>query len=183
MQRLQTARLTLCRFTADDAEFIHALLNEPSFLRFIGDRGVRTVEDAGRYIADGPVASYAQHGFGLYLVRLTDDGTAIGICGLLKRDYLEDVDLGFAFLPAHWGNGYAREAARAVMDLAREEFALSRIVAIVSPDNAASIGVLEALGFQFERVLRRDVDGEGVPMYSRLLEPELERSVSTGRKP
>lgn len=151
MQILQTARLTLRRFTADDAEFILALLNEPSFLRFIGERGVHTVEDARRYIADGPVASYAQHGFGLYLVCLTDGGTAIGMCGLLKRDSLEDVDLGFAFLPAHWGNGYARESASAVLRLAWEEFALARVVAIVSPGNVASIALLGALGFIFER--------------------------------
>ena len=180
MQRLQTARLTLHHFTADDAEFIHALLNEPSFLRFIGDRGVRSVEDAARYIADGPVASYAQHGFGLYLVRLTEGGAAIGMCGLLKRDSLEDVDLGFAFLPAHWGNGYARESARAVIGLAREEFALSRIVAIVSPDNAASIAVLEALDFRFERVHRLAVDREEVKVYGRLLEPGAERQREHG---
>ena len=165
MQILQTARLTLRRFTADDAEFILALLNEPSFLRFIGERGVHTVEDARRYIADGPVASYAQHGFGLYLVRLTEGGTAIGMCGLLKRDSLEDVDLGFAFLPAHWGNGYARESARAVMGLAREEFALSRIVAIVSPDNVASIAVLEALGFRYERTHRPAPDAEEIWLF------------------
>ena len=175
MQILQTARLTLRRFTADDAEFIHALLNEPSFLRFIGDRGVRTVEDAARYIADGPVASYAQHGFGLYLVCLTQDGTAIGMCGLLKRDSLVDVDLGFAFLPAHGGNGYARESARAVIGLAREEFALSRIVAIVSPDNAASIAVLEALDFRFERVHRLALDREEVRVYNLSVELERQR--------
>ncbi len=171
MQILQTARLTLRRFTVDDAEFIVALLNEPSFLRFIGDRGVRTVEDAARYIADGPIASYAQHGFGLFHVRLTEDGTAIGMCGLLKRASLEDVDLGFAFLPAYWGHGYARESARAVMHLAREALALSRIVAIVSPDNAASIAVLKSLGFGYEQVVRLAEDGEGVPLYSRQLGP------------
>ena len=112
---------------------------------------LHTVEDARRYIADGPVASYAQHGFGLYLVCLTDGGTAIGMCGLLKRDSLDDVDLGCAFLPAHWGNGYARESASAVLRLAWEEFALARVVAIVSPGNVASIALLGALGFIFER--------------------------------
>src|SRR4051794_23895785 len=150
MTVLRTARLTLDRITADDAEFICALLTEPSFLRYIGDRGVRTVDDARRYIDNGPVASYAANGFGLYLVRLTESGTPMGMCGLLKRETLEDVDVGFAFLPAFWGNGYARESARAVMQHARDDFGLTRLAAIVSPDNTASIAVLEALGLEFE---------------------------------
>lgn len=147
MSVLQTARLSLHEFTTDDAEFVRGLLNDPSFLRFIGDRHVRTLDDARRYLVAGPIASYARHGFGLYLVRLRASATPIGMCGLLKRDTLDDVDVGFAFMPEFRGQGYAREAASAVMDLARTAHGLSRVVAIVSPDNVASIALLRSLGF------------------------------------
>jgi RimJ/RimL family protein N-acetyltransferase len=165
MPVLQTARLTLHRITADDAEFILALLTEPSFLRYIGDRGVTTVDDARRYIDDGPVASYAANGFGLYLVRLADGGAPIGMCGLLKREVLEDVDVGFALAPAYWGNGYARESAVAVMKHARDDFGLTRLAAIVSPDNTASISVLVALGLRFEETRQLTPDTEPVQVF------------------
>lgn len=141
-----TPRLRLDPFTVDDAAFIVALLTDPDWLRYIGDRGVRTEEEARGYLASGPLASYAAHGFGLYRVARRDTGAPIGMCGLLRRDTLPDVDLGFAFLPAHRGQGFAREAAAATLVYARETLGLDRIVAIVSPANASSIRVLEALG-------------------------------------
>src|ERR1700694_4605728 len=127
---LETVRLTLRRLSLDDAGFILALLREPSFLRYIGDKGVRTRDDACRYIADGPMASYDRFGFGLYLVQRKAGGEPIGICGLLKRGWLEDVDLGFALQPRFWGEGYAFEAASAVLAHARERLGLRRIVAV-----------------------------------------------------
>jgi RimJ/RimL family protein N-acetyltransferase len=157
---LETERLTLRRMTPADAPFLRALLNEPSFLRFIGDRGVRTDDDARAYVADGPAASYAEHGFGLYLVTLREDGTPIGICGLLRRPTLDAADLGYAFLPAHRSRGYARESASAVVAYARRDLGLDRLLAITSPDNDASIRVLEALGFRFDRLTRLS---EGAP--------------------
>ena len=96
---IETPRLALHRLTTDDADFILELLNEPSFLRYIGDKGVRTREDACQYILAGPMASYDRFGFGLYRVERKDSGEPIGMCGLLKRESLEDVDVGFAFLP------------------------------------------------------------------------------------
>ena len=143
---IATPRLRLDPFTVDDAAFIVALLTDPDWLRYIGDRGVRTEEEARGYLASGPLASYAAHGFGLYRVARRDTGAPIGMCGLLRRDTLPDVDLGFAFLPAHRGQGFAREAAAATLAYARETLGLDRIVAIVSPANASSIRVLEALG-------------------------------------
>src|SRR6185503_18613176 len=132
---IETTRLTIRRLSADDAEFILKLLNEPSWLRFIGDKGVRTVEDARAYILNGPVEMYSRLGFGLYLVELKEEGISIGMCGLIKRDALEDVDIGFAFLPEYWGKGYAYEAAAAVMSYARSALGLKRVVAITSVDN------------------------------------------------
>jgi RimJ/RimL family protein N-acetyltransferase len=149
-----TPRITLRRVASDDAAFIRTLLNEPSFLRHIGDKGVRTLDDARAYIAEGPQASYARFGFGLYLVELNASRVPIGLCGLLKRDELDDIDLGFAFLPAYWSQGYAAEAARAVLDHAREALGVARVVAIVSPGNDASIRLLGRLGFTFERMVR-----------------------------
>ena len=138
----------------DDAEFMLTLLNEPSFVRNIGDRGVRTIADAESYITAGPLASYERFGFGLYIVQLKRSGASIGICGLLKRETLRDVDIGFAFLPRFWSRGYAFESAAAVREHARNDVGLQRLVAIVDPVNAGSIRVLEKLGFTFERMIR-----------------------------
>jgi len=119
MNVLESARLALRRLTPEDAPFILELLNDPLFLRFVGDKGVRTLDGARDYIVNGPMASYAQHGFGLFHVSLKPDGTPIGMCGLLKREVLEDVDVGFAYLPRFSGQGYATEAARATIDYGR----------------------------------------------------------------
>src|SRR5580700_8038038 len=126
----ETERLILRRLSTDDDAFILELLNEPSFLQNIGDRGVRTLEDARGYILKGPVASYERFGFGLFLVALKETAVPLGICGLLKRDALEDVDIGFAFLPRFWSQGYAFESAAAVMAFGREALGIRRVVAI-----------------------------------------------------
>jgi RimJ/RimL family protein N-acetyltransferase len=158
---LETDRLVVRRLALDDAAFLLELLNEPAFLKNIGDRGARTLTDARRYIARGPVASYRKFGFGLYLVELKDSGTPIGICGLLKRDWLEDVDIGFAFLQKFWSHGYARESAAAVMHYGWTKLRLKRIVAITKPTNQASIALLEKLGLHFENnIVQPDHAGE-----------------------
>jgi RimJ/RimL family protein N-acetyltransferase len=146
---LETERLVLRPFTTDDAPFILTLLNEPSFLRYIGDKKVRTLEDARQYLLNGPITSYERNGFGLCLVELKDSQTAIGMCGLLKREELPDPDIGFAFLPDFWNKGFAFEAAAAVMNDARARLKLNRILAIVNPDNYASIKLLERLDMKF----------------------------------
>ena len=153
MKILETERLVLRHVSPDDAEFILELLNQPSFLRYIGDKGVRTTEEAVRYIQTGPVASYERFGFGLYLVELKETGVPIGMCGLLKRDTLLDADVGFAFLPDYWSQGYAFEAASSVMSYGREVLGLPRIVAITSRDNDASIRLLEKIGMKFEGLI------------------------------
>ena len=150
---LETDRLLLRKLSVEDAEFIVELVNEPAWLRFIGDKGVRTVEDARNYITQGPVASYDRFGFGLYLTELKDSGTPIGICGLVKRETLEHPDIGFAFLPRFWRNGYAFESASAVLELAKTTLGLTRILAITTPDNYSSIRVLEKLGLSFEEMV------------------------------
>ena len=147
---LHTARLVLRPLHAGDAPFILRLLNDPSWLQYIGDRGVRSVEDAIRYIETGPVFMYARYGLGLYHVRVAADGQPVGVCGLLKRETLEDVDLGYALLPEFRGQGYAREAAAAVLSYGRQALALTRIVAIVLRHNVPSRRLLEALGFVAE---------------------------------
>ena len=161
-----TPRLTLREIDADDAPFILTLVNDPAWLRFIGDKNVRTESDARRYIEAGPAAMYAQRGFGLWLAERTEDGAPIGMCGLIKRDALPDIDLGFAFLPAYRGNGYAFEAAQAAIDFAWDSLGLARIVAITAPDNDDSIRLLERLGFRFERMLRLADDAPAVRLYA-----------------
>ena len=151
---LKTERLSLTQLADRDADFIVGLLNEPSFLRYIGDRGVRSADDARRYIREGPVAGYERYGYGLLRVALRDSDTPIGMCGVLKRDTLPDPDLGFSFLPAWWSQGYALEAASAVMRHARDVLRLGRILAITTHDNDPSMRLLGKLGFRFERMTR-----------------------------
>ena len=166
MALLATARLELRRLTEEDAPFMLELLNEPSFIQFIGDRGVRTIEEAQAYITLGPVASYARFGFGLYLVELASPRTPIGICGILKREELPEPDIGFAFRPAYWSKGYAWEAAAAVKAYARDTLGLARLLAIVSPSNASSIRLLEKLGFTFTSLTRLNPEAHDVKLYT-----------------
>lgn len=156
--RIETGRLLLSELADDDAEFILGLVNEPSFLHYIGDRGVRTLDDARRYIRQGPVASYQHYGYGLLRMGLKPDGMPIGMCGVLRRETLSEPDLGFSMLPAFWSKGYAHEAAAAVMTHARASAGVGRVLAITSVDNDPSIRLLGKLGFRFERMVRLGED-------------------------
>ena len=154
MNVLETERLRLRLMTTADAEFIMELLNDPDFVRYIGDKGVRTLDDAREYIRTGPVASYERHGFGLWVVEPKELDAPVGICGFLKRDTLADVDIGFAILPQHRSRGYALESAFAALSYGRHVLGLTRIVAITNPDNVESIRLLEKIGMSFERMIR-----------------------------
>ncbi len=167
---LETDRLILRWLSPDkDAEFILQLLNEPSWLKFIGDKGVRTIDDARSNILHGPVDMYSRLGFGLYLVELKKEHSSIGICGLIKRDSLPDVDIGFAFLPNYWRQGYAYEAASAVMAYSENVLGLNRIVAITSPDNVNSMRLLEKLGLRFEEMLKLGNDAHEVRLFGTVM--------------
>ena len=165
MNILETERLTLRQFTAEDAPFILELVNEPSFIQNIGDRNVRSLADAVKYIEAGPVISYIRNGFGLYLVQLKESGESIGMCGLIKRAALEDVDVGYAFLPKFWSKGYAVESALAVKEQAHS-LGLRRLVAIVDPANIGSIRVLEKLGLTFEKMVRLAADDIELKLFA-----------------
>jgi RimJ/RimL family protein N-acetyltransferase len=167
---LDTERLVLRRLCGEDAAFIVELLNDPSFITNIGDRKVRTLDDARAYIANGPAAMYQQHGFGLFLVTLKEQGTPVGICGLLKRETLQDIDIGFAFLPAYWRQGYAVEAAAGVKAWAADVLHVKRLVAVVLPMNRPSVRVLEKMGFAAETTLRLTADGDELCLYGCALE-------------
>ncbi len=133
----------------EDAAFVLQLLNEPSFIEFIGDRGVRTRQDAERYLREGPMSSYRQFGHGLLRVSLKDGDIPIGMCGLVKRDTLPNPDIGFALLPAFWGQGFVTEAARAVIQHGREVLGKQVFLGITTPGNVRSIAVLKKLGLSF----------------------------------
>lgn len=164
---LSTERLELRWLKAEDADFILELMNDADWLRFIGDRGIRTVDDARDYIATGPAAMYPS-GFGMYAVESTEGGNVIGICGLLRRDWLEAPDIGYAFLPRFRGMGYAQEAAAATLEYART-LGISRILAIVSPDNHGSIRLLTKLDMTFERMALPPGEASEVCIYGRRL--------------
>ncbi len=150
---LETERLVLRRISEADAEFILDLLNQPSFIKYIGDRNVRTLDQARQYILNSYIASYEKFGYGLYLVELKQNKAPLGICGLVKRDTLPYADIGFAFLPDYWSQGFAFESARAVLDYAKNVLKLKRILAITTKDNESSGKLLNKIGLKFEHLI------------------------------
>lgn len=164
-----TERLRLRHLVLDDAAFILELVNQPEWLRHIGDRNVRDLDAARAYLRNGPLAMYARHGFGMYAIELKSGGAPIGMCGLLKRDSLPDVDIGYALLTAHVGHGYALEAAGACVDLARRQFRLPRLIAMTLPDNTRSAQLLLRLGMQFERRFLHGDPAEELSLYGMAL--------------
>ena len=166
MKILETKNLILRQVSPDGAQFIFALLNDPAFIRNIGDRGVRTLDDAHDYIRNRLVASYEKFGFGMYLAILKDSGDATGLCGLVKRDGLDDVDIGYAFLPQYRSKGYATESALAVKEYAKSVIRLKRLVAITDPANRGSIRVLEKIGLEFEKMVRLSEDDIDLRLYA-----------------
>ena len=166
MKILETERLVVRELEWKDSAFILELLNEPSFIQNIGDRGVRTLSDAEKYLENGPIASYAKNRFGLWRVSLKESNESIGMCGLIKRATLDDVDVGYAYLPRFWSKGCATEAALACRDYARDVVGLQRLVAIVDPANEGSIRVLEKLGMTFEKMIRLSGDDIELKLFS-----------------
>ena len=162
---LNTERLELRWLTPDDAPLMLAVWNDPAFMRYVGDRGVRTLEQARAALEAGLLKLYAEYGYGPFRVRCREDGADLGICGLFRRDGLDEPDIGFAILPDYCGRGFAFEASVAVLDHARDALGLPCVTAIVSPQNDASIGLLEKLGLCFERPIRMPNDDHDVSLY------------------
>ncbi|MBN8199729.1 GNAT family N-acetyltransferase [Bacillus sp. NTK034] len=156
MKVLETDRLILRWLTPDDAAFILNLLNEPAWIRYIGDKGVRTLEDAKNYIVTGPMKMYSQLGYGLFMVERKEGNTPIGMCGLIKRDTLDNVDIGFAFLSTYQTQGYGFESASATLKYGHEQLDLKRILAITSLGNHASSRLLEKIGMKYEGTIILD---------------------------
>ncbi len=165
MNVTQTRRLILRHIDTDDAEFMLALLNDPAFLQFVGDKKVRDLESAKTYILEGPVASYRTFGYGLYLIELIKGNAPIGICGIIRREFLDHADLGFALMPEHCGCGYALEAAQATLALARDGFQLSRLVAFTASGNLRSTKLLGKLGMLFVKMIELPSGGKAVKLY------------------
>jgi RimJ/RimL family protein N-acetyltransferase len=163
---LETQRLILRRFSLDDAAFVFEIVNDPAWLQNIGDRHVKTLDDARAYLSKGTLAMYERIGFGMYVVTLKESGEPVGMCGLVKRDGLDDVDIGFAFLPRFRGQGFALESAAAVLEHGKRDLGLKRIVAIVSPANQRSIRILENIGLKFERRMTLPGDDEEIAVYA-----------------
>jgi RimJ/RimL family protein N-acetyltransferase len=162
---IETQRLRLRHFVEEDAATILKILNEPSFIENVGDKGVRTIDDAIAYLQNGPIASYAANGFGAYLVELKESGKPIGMCGLLKRAQFDDPDIGYTFFPEFWRQGFAAEAVAAVLDESRRTLGIDRIIAIVSPHNTPSSKLLEKLGFAFRETTNFQPSGDEVLLY------------------
>lgn len=166
---LRTERLVMRRIGTDDAELMLAIWTDPAFVKHVGDRGIRTVEQAREAIREGAMRLFADHGYGPFSMNLKNDGSQIGICGLFKRDNLDAPDIGFAVLPAYCGSGYAGEAARAVVEHARDDLGIEVLTAIVSPENAPSVGLIEKLGLAFERMITMPGDDKAISLYSMRL--------------
>jgi ribosomal-protein-alanine N-acetyltransferase len=164
-QILETERLILRELNIEDAQFIFQLLNSPGWIKYIGDRNVRSNEEAEQYILNGPIVSYAANGFGLYLVELKQSKQPIGLCGLLKRDYLEFVDIGFALLSQFEAMGYAFEAAAACLKYSKEKLCIDNFMAITLPNNFRSIQLLKRLGFNYEKNFIYESTNEELELY------------------
>jgi RimJ/RimL family protein N-acetyltransferase len=166
MTVLETERLLLKQLSYDDCEFIVELVNEPLFKQYIGDKNVSTLDDARRYLREGPIGNYEQHGYGLFLVSTTDSGTPAGICGLIKREEFDDPDIGFAFLKRFRESGYAFESSVAVLEYAFATLGLRRIIAMADPENVRSVTLLARLGFRFEREVRMAADDHDISLFA-----------------
>ncbi|GJM11100.1 MAG: N-acetyltransferase GCN5 [Lysobacteraceae bacterium] len=169
MFELLTKRLRLRHACVDDGDFMLRLLNDPSFIANIGDREVRTLQQAIDYLQDRMISSYSEHDFGMYVVELVEGGRRLGLAGLVKREGLDDVDIGYAFLPEHCGYGYAVEASRAVLEDAASRLGLGRLVAITVSENQPSIRLLKKLGFEFEKRVCLPGDEQMLCLYGRSL--------------
>ena len=166
---LETERLALTRLTLDDAPLMLAVWNDPAFIRYVGDRGIRTVADAHAALQDGAFKLYAEYGYGPYRMSRKADEVSVGICGLFRRDGLADADIGFSTLPQYCGQGFGYEAASAVIEHARVDVSLSRLTALVSPDNTASVRLIEKLGLIFEKMIRMPGEDKDVCLYAMQL--------------
>lgn len=163
---LETSRLSLRELRLEDKNFILDLLNTPSWLRFIGDKNVHTLDDAEAYLINGPLESYRKNGFGLWLVLLKEHNKPIGMCGLIKRDYLDDIDIGFALMPGFEGLGYGYEMAKATTNYGQNVLKISRLAAITDADNVPSIELIKKIGLRFEKMVITP-EGNSVQLYSR----------------
>ena len=172
MKIIETERTILREVTETDAAFILDLLNQPSFIKYIGDRNVRSVKQAREYIESRFTGSYKQFGFGMWAIELKENKTPIGICGFVRRETLPDADIGFALLPQFERRGYAFETAAATMRYGREELNFKRTLAITSQNNEASVRLLEKLDFKFERFIKISDDAEEVKLFSSNLEDQ-----------
>ena len=166
MATMETTRLSLREFCLDDASAVLSLLNDPDFIANIGDRGIRDLQQAQTYLLTGPIKSYRENDFGLYAIQRHGEKAVIGMCGLIKRDALSGIDLGYALLPAARRQGYAREAAERVIEQAREALQLETLLAIVTPTNTSSIRLLEALDFHYQRRIRLSQDEDPISLYA-----------------
>lgn len=164
---LETNRLILREFNLDDGDFIQNLLNTPKWIKFIGDRGIKSNKDSKKYLTNGPFKSYSENGFGLWLVALKNSSIPVGMCGILKRDFLEDHDIGFAMLPEYENNGYGFEAANATILFAKEKLNLSRVVGFALHYNNHSINLLNKLGFKYEKIIRMPNDDEDLALFAK----------------
>lgn len=162
---LETQNLNISKFQISDSPFILELLNTPSWLKYIGDKNVKNLGDAHQYLLNGPIKSYEENDFGLWKVTLKEGDISIGMCGLVNRPTLEDVDIGFAMLPEFSGKGYGFESASATLAFAKNELNLKKIVAITMEENVYSQKLLQKIGLRFEQNVKFSEEGEELMLF------------------
>lgn len=166
---IDTKRLYLRELTLGDSEFVYKLVNTPKWIKFIGDRKINSIKDSEKYLTKGPLKSYTQNGFGMWLIVLKHSLIPIGICGILKREFINDLDIGFAMLPKYENNGYGYEAANATLTFAKHKLKISRIVGFTLDYNNHSINLLNKLGFKFEKMIRLPNNDENMALFAKSL--------------
>ncbi|HVG41509.1 MAG TPA: GNAT family N-acetyltransferase [Chitinophagaceae bacterium] len=176
---LETERLYLRQFTTDDSAFILELVNTEGWLRYIGNRNISNLEQAQNYLVNGPIKSYQTYGYGLCMVQLKSSNEAAGMCGFIKRDTLENIDLGFAFLPQFTGNGYAFETAKMTVNYGFEQLQQKKIAAITLPQNDRSIRLLNKLGFVYEQNIHPEDSKEDLLLFGLDKERYIQMNAGT----
>lgn len=167
--KLITNRLEIRELTLEDADFIFELLNQISWKKYIGNKNIKTIDDAKQYILDNPLKMYQTHGFGLWCVTKIYSKQALGVAGIIKRDTLPMVDIGFAFLDRYSGHGYALEACKSIIDYAKSRFHYDHILAIVKPENKRSIGLLNKLDFHFKEQIHLNPADDAINLMEKQL--------------
>ena len=153
---IETERLLIRPFKTEDIEPAFLMDSDPEVNRYTGESGNVSIKETEKRIVENVFGDYEKYGYGRLAVVLKSENKFIGFTGLKYLEDMDEVDLGYRFMKAYWGKGFATESAKACLNLAFEKLQLNRLIAMVLPENTASIRVLEKLNFEYEKDIFED---------------------------